>query len=175
MWELDCEESWAPKNWCFWTVVLEKTLVSSLDCTEIKPVHSKGDQSWVFFGRTDAKLKLQYFGHLMRRVQILQLTNVLIVIGSTKILKRNISCFKPSIEENDPLATRYVHVRISYSLLFSCSVVSNSLWSIDCSTPGFSILHHLPELSQTHVHWFGDAIQSAHPLSSPSPPAFNHS
>ena len=101
--------------------------MSSLDCKEIKPVHSKGDQSWVFFGRTDAKLKLQYFGHLMRRVQILQLTNVLIVIGSTKILKRNISCFKPSIEENDPLATRYVHVRISYSLLFSCSVVSNSL------------------------------------------------
>ena len=55
MWELDCEESWAPKNWCFWTVVLEKTLESSLDCKEIQPVHSKGDQSWVFFGRTDAE------------------------------------------------------------------------------------------------------------------------
>ena len=51
MWELDCEE----KNWCFWTVVLEKTLESLLDCKEIQPVHSKGDQSWVFFGRTDAK------------------------------------------------------------------------------------------------------------------------
>ena len=55
MWESDCEESWAPKNWCFWTMVLEKTLESSLDCKEIQPVHSKGDQSWVFFGRTDAK------------------------------------------------------------------------------------------------------------------------
>ena len=55
MWELDCEESWAPKNWCFWTVVLEKTLESPLDCKEIQPVHSKGEQSWVFFGRTDAK------------------------------------------------------------------------------------------------------------------------
>ena len=55
MWELDCEESWAPKNWCFWTVVLEKTLESPLDCKEIQPVHSKGDQSWVFMGRTDAK------------------------------------------------------------------------------------------------------------------------
>ena len=55
MWELDCEESWAPKNWCFWTVVLEKTLESSLDCKEIQPVHSNGDQFWVFFGRTDAK------------------------------------------------------------------------------------------------------------------------
>ena len=55
MWELDCEESLAPKNWCFWTAVLEKTLESPLDCREIQPVHSKGDQSWVFIGRTDAK------------------------------------------------------------------------------------------------------------------------
>ena len=55
MWELDCEESWGPKNWCFWTVVLEKTLESPLDCKLIQPVHPKGDQSWVFIGRTDAK------------------------------------------------------------------------------------------------------------------------
>ena len=51
----DCEESWAPKNWCFWTVVLEKTLESPLDCKEIQPVHPKGDQSWVFIGRNDAE------------------------------------------------------------------------------------------------------------------------
>ena len=57
MWELDCEESWAPKNWYFWTVVLEKTLESPLDWKEIQPVHPKGDQSWVFFGRTDAKVE----------------------------------------------------------------------------------------------------------------------
>ena len=55
MWELDCEESWVPKNWCFWTVVLEKTLVSPLDCMEIQPVHSEGGQSWLFIGRTDAQ------------------------------------------------------------------------------------------------------------------------
>ena len=55
MWELDCEESWAPKNWYFWTVVLEKTLESPLDCKEIQPVHPKGDQSWVFIGKTDAE------------------------------------------------------------------------------------------------------------------------
>ena len=55
MWELDCEEGWALKNWYFWTLVFEKTLESPLDCKEIQPVHSKGDQSWVFFGRTDAK------------------------------------------------------------------------------------------------------------------------
>ena len=55
MWELDCEESWAPNNWCFWTVVLEKTLESPLDCKEIQPVHPKGNQSWIFIGRTDAE------------------------------------------------------------------------------------------------------------------------
>ena len=53
--ELDYKESWAPKNWCFWTVVLEETLESPLDCKEIRPVHPKGDQSWVFIGRTDVE------------------------------------------------------------------------------------------------------------------------
>ena len=55
MWELDHKESWAPKNWCFWTVVLGKTLESPLDCKEIKPVTPKGNQSWIFIGRTDAE------------------------------------------------------------------------------------------------------------------------
>ena len=55
MWELDYKESWVPYNWCFWTVVLEKTLESPLHCKEIQPVHPKGDQSWVFTGRTDAE------------------------------------------------------------------------------------------------------------------------
>ena len=55
MWELDCEESWVLKNWCFWTVVLEKTLETPLDWQEIQPVHPKGDQSWVYTGRTDAE------------------------------------------------------------------------------------------------------------------------
>ena len=55
MWELDYKESWAPKNWCIWTVVLEKTLESPLDCKEIQPVHAKGNQSWIFIGRTDAE------------------------------------------------------------------------------------------------------------------------
>ena len=57
MWELDYKESWAQKNWCFGTVVLEKTLESLLDCEEIQPVHPKGDQSWVFIGRTDAEVE----------------------------------------------------------------------------------------------------------------------
>ena len=55
MWELDYRESWVVKNWCFWTAVLEKTLESPLDCKEIQPVYPKGDQSWIFTGRTDAE------------------------------------------------------------------------------------------------------------------------
>ena len=55
MWELDYKQSWTPKNWCFWTVVLEKTVESPLECKEIKPVHPKWNQSWIFIGRTDAE------------------------------------------------------------------------------------------------------------------------
>ena len=57
MWELDHKEDWAPKNWCFWTVVLEKTLESPLDCKDIKLVNPKGNQSWIFIGRTDAAVE----------------------------------------------------------------------------------------------------------------------
>ena len=58
MWELTYKEIWATKNWCFWTMVLEKTLESPLDCKEIKPVHPKGNQSWIFIGRTDAETEI---------------------------------------------------------------------------------------------------------------------
>ena len=61
MWELDCEEGWVPKNWCFWNVVLEKTLESPLDCKEIKPVSPKGNQSWILIGRTDAEAETPIF------------------------------------------------------------------------------------------------------------------
>ena len=67
MWELDYKESWAPKNWCFWTVGLEKTLESPLNYKEIQPVHPKGDQPWIFIGKTDAEAETQSFGHLMWR------------------------------------------------------------------------------------------------------------
>ena len=77
MWEMDHKESWEPKNWCFWIVMLEKTLESPLDCKEIQPVHSKGNQSWIFLGRTMLKLKLQYFGHLMWRTDSLEKTLML--------------------------------------------------------------------------------------------------
>ena len=75
MWELDCEESWALKNWCFWTVVLEKTLEGPLDCKEIQPVHPKGDQSWLFIGRNDAKAETPVLWHLMQRADSLEKTD----------------------------------------------------------------------------------------------------
>ena len=84
MWELDCEESWAPKSWYFWTVVLEKTLESSLDCKEIQPVHPKGDQSWVFIEGLMLKLKLQYFGNLMWRADSFEKTQMLRKIEGRK-------------------------------------------------------------------------------------------
>ena len=66
-WELDYKESWVPKNWCFWNVVLEKTLASPLDWKEIQQVHPKGNQSWIFIEKLMLKLKLQSFGHLVGR------------------------------------------------------------------------------------------------------------
>ena len=77
MWELDYKESWMQKNWCFWTVMLEKILESPLDCKEIQPVHPKGNQSWVFLGRTDAEVQLQYFGHLLWRADSFEKTLML--------------------------------------------------------------------------------------------------
>ena len=77
MWELDYKESWAPKNGCFWTVVLEKTLESPLDCKEIQLVHPKGDQSWCSLEGLMLRLKLQYFGHLMRRTDSFEKTLML--------------------------------------------------------------------------------------------------
>ena len=81
MWELDHKEGWAPKNWCFWIVVLEKTLKSPLDCKEIQPVHPERNQSWIFTEGLMLKLKLQYCGHLMQRTDSLEKT---LVLGKTE-------------------------------------------------------------------------------------------
>ena len=77
MWELDYKESWVSKYWCFWTVVLEKTLESPLDFKEIQSVHTKIDRSWMFIARTNLKLKLEYFGHLMWRADSFEKTLML--------------------------------------------------------------------------------------------------
>ena len=108
MWELDYKERWMPKNWCFWTVVLEKTLESLSDSKEIHPVHPKGHQSWIFIGRTDCwSWNSKYFGHLMRRTDLFEKTLMLGKIegwrrrrgqrmrwlyGSTDSTDMNLSC-----------------------------------------------------------------------------------
>ena len=81
MLELDYKESWVPKNRCFWTVVLEKTLESPLDCKEIQPVHPEGNKSWTVIEGLMLKLKFQYFGHLMQRTDSLEKT---LMLGKTE-------------------------------------------------------------------------------------------
>ena len=85
MWELEYKESWVPKNWCFWIVVLEKTLESPLDCKEIKPVNPKGNQSWLSLEGLMLKLKLQYFGRLMWKTDLLEKT---LMLGKTEGRRR---------------------------------------------------------------------------------------
>jgi len=77
MWELDYKESWVPKNWCFWAVVLEKTLESPLDYKEIQPVHPKGNQFWIFIGRTDAEAETPILWPLMLRTDSFEKTLML--------------------------------------------------------------------------------------------------
>ena len=82
MWELDNKEKWVPKNWCFWTLLLAKTVESPLEYKENQPVNPKGIQSWIFIQRLKLKLKLQYLGHLMQRSDSLEKTLVLGMIDS---------------------------------------------------------------------------------------------
>ena len=103
MWELDCGESWAPKNWCFWTVVLEKTLECPLDFKEIQPVNPKGKQSWIFIGRTDAEAEAPILGRLMRRGDSLEKT--LIVRGRSTL--RDPICFLPLCAVSQGLSVPY--------------------------------------------------------------------
>ena len=77
MWELDHKESWGPNNWCFWTVVLKKTLESPLDCKEIQPVHPKGNQSWIFIGRTEVEIETPILWPPMQRTDSFEKTLML--------------------------------------------------------------------------------------------------
>ena len=85
MWELDYKESWAPKNWWFWTVVLKKTLESPLDCKEIQPVNTKGNQSWIFIGRTDVEAETPILWPPMQRTYTLEKTLILGKIEGRRI------------------------------------------------------------------------------------------
>ena len=85
MWELEHKESWALKNWYFWSVVLEKTLAHSVECKEIKPVNPKGNQSWIFIGRTDAEAEAAILGHLMWRTNSFEKT---LMLGKIEGIRR---------------------------------------------------------------------------------------
>ena len=86
IWELDHKEDWALKNWCFQAVVLEKTLESPLDSKQMKPVNPKGNQPWIFIGRTDTEAEAPYFGHLMWRVNSMEKT---LMLGKIKGKRRS--------------------------------------------------------------------------------------
>ena len=162
MWELDCEESWAPKNWCFWTLVLEKTLESPLDCKEIQPVHPKRDESLVFTGRADVEAETPILWPPHAKSWL---------IGKDPKSRTQLSNWT---ELSKWLCLFYVRWSLFQfsSVTQSCPTLCDPM---NCSTTGLPVHHQLLESIQTHVHWVSDAIQPSHPLSSSSPPAPNPS
>ena len=265
MWELDCEEGWVLKNWCLWTVVLEKTLESLLDCKEIQPVHSEGDQPWDFFERNEAKAEtpvlwpphanswligkdsdagrdwgqegkgttedemagwhhwldghespgvgngqgglaccdswgrkesdttgrlnwtelnwmLEQLCEYIQKHQITQFTFKLSIFMVCELYTLKI-CFHIYLKFRSSFSYLYfqwppttipsvLHIAGTQKIFeswFNRLVALTPCDPIDCSTPDFPVLHHLPELVQTRVHWIGDVIQPFYPLSSPSP------
>ena len=146
---VDYKESWAPKNWCFWTVVLEKTLESSLDSKEIQWLHLKGNQSWIFIGRTNAKLKLQYFGHLMQRANSMEKT---LMLGKIEGRKRwgwqRIRWLDGSIDSMDMSLSKHCEIVKNREAWdeqqkWSMKLVAQlclTLWDpMDCSIPDSSV------------------------------------
>ena len=198
MWELDHKESWGPKNWCFWTLVLEKTLESPLDCEEIQPVHPKGNQSWIFIGRTDAEAETPRLwppdaknwlieqdpdGEKDWRQEEKGTTENEMVRWHHWLngheFEQNLedserqgilTCCSPWGWKESDMTEWHTSVNKDCCLLAqSCPTLCHPM---DCSTPAFPVLHYIPEFAQTHVHRVGDAVQPSHTLSSPSP-AFN--
>ena len=147
MLELAHKESSASKKWCFWTVVLEKTPVIPLDGRRSNKSILKEISLKYSLEGLMLKLKLQSFGHLMWRTDSLENT---LTLGKTEGRRRRGLQFS--------------------SVTQSCLTLCHPM---DHSTPGLPVCHQLLEFAQTHVHWVGGAIQPCHPLSSPSPPAFN--
>ena len=163
MWDLDYKESWALKNWCFWTVVLEKTIDSPLCYKEIQPVNPKRSQSWIFIGRTGAEAETPILWPPDAKNWLL---------GKDPDAEKDWRQEEKGMTEDEMVDGITDAMGIS-SVQFSRSAMSDSSRPTDCSMPGLLVHHQLLELTQIHVHWFGDAIQPSHHLLSPSPPAFN--
>ena len=201
MWELDHKEGWELKNWCFWTVVLEKTLESPLDCKNIKPVNPKGNQPWIFIGRTDAEAEAPIVWPPDAKSWLIgkdcgagkdggqeeKGTTEDEMVGWQHRLDGHEFKQAPGVGEgqNPILAccSLWGHRESDTTEWLKdskncCCLVTKSCPRLcepmDCSTPGFLVLCYL-KFAQTHVHWVGDDIQPSHPLSFPFPLTFNFS
>ena len=162
MWELDYKESWVPKNCCFWTVVLEKTLESPLDCKKIQPVNLKGNQCWIFIGKTDAEVETPILWPPDAKNWIIW-----------KVPDAGKDGGQEEKETTEDEMAGWHH-QLNGHEFEQAQGVGDGQGSLACSSPwGCQESDMTERLNWTDIYWVSDAIQPSHPLSSPSPPAFN--
>ena len=181
--ELDYKESRVLKNWYFWTVVLEKTLESHLGCKEIQPVHPKGNQSWTFIGRTDVEAETPIFwppdvkSWLIGKDSDARRDWGQEEKGTTKDEMAGWHHWLDGLESEWTPGVGDEQGGLACCDSWCCKesdTMEQLNWTeLDCSTPHFPVLHHLPELDQTHVHWVGYIIQTSCSLSFLCLPTFN--
>ena len=162
MWELDHKEGWAPKNWRFQTVVLEKTLENPLDSKNIKLVNPKGNKPWIFIGRTILKLKLRYFGHLMQRAGSLEKTPMLGKIrgkrrmgrqrirwldGITDSVDVNLSKFQKTVKDKKAWHAAIHGVAKSWTWISDWTTVATVAWE-----ETWKVLTALPREADIPLH-----------------------